>query len=379
MSLVSFPSDLYYPNAFAFPMVSSGAGYNPSFATNLMIDATGEKASYCGRVVWPSRTGSKTITRVQLRWGAVTKAGGSALTLSLQDVSLTAGPPMQGDGVADQTVAIPNAHANFASNTWYRSDALSSGGRAVNHGDLVAVVVEYDGAGRLGADTVTLSGLSINSIPSNRQQLAANLYAAAWGGQSVHPVIVLEFSDGSYGTLHGAVPYTGVGTSAFQAASSPDETALKFQVPVPCKVDSLMALAAFSGSTSEMTLSLYDSTSTLLASVALDPQAVNIHSTAFRWVEAPISEITLAANTTYYFSIRATSGFIQTFYVDVADSAFFALTGASLATWATRTDLGAWTETTTRRPLAAVRISALDDGNASAGGVYTRGVQVVGL
>jgi len=122
----------------------------PGFSSTLVIDATGEQAAQLGQVWFPARTGSKTINKVHFRFGAVTKAGGSGLQVSLQDVSLTAGPPAQPDGVVDQYRAIANGEATFAANTWYTSGLLTSDGtdtgtkRTVNFGDLVACVLEYD-------------------------------------------------------------------------------------------------------------------------------------------------------------------------------------------------------------------------------------------
>src|SRR5262245_16743976 len=120
------------------------------------IDATGEKIAFCG-YFWHPEGISKDITRVGFRFGSVTKAGGSGLTVSLQDLNLTTAP-MQPDEVQDQTVAIANGDSGFTSNVWYRTNALSAN-RTLANGDAVCVVIEYDGSGRLGSDTVSLSGI----------------------------------------------------------------------------------------------------------------------------------------------------------------------------------------------------------------------------
>jgi len=122
----------------------------------LLIDATGEMAAFCGRVWFSARSGTKNLSRVGFRFGAVTKSGGSGLTVSLQDVTLSAGPPMQPDGTQDQTVAIANGNASFASNTWIRTGTFSAS-RTVTYGDLLAVNVEYDGGGRTNPDSVIVN------------------------------------------------------------------------------------------------------------------------------------------------------------------------------------------------------------------------------
>jgi len=120
----------------------------PSMVNAATIDATGEKLAWCGGFVHQDRA-AKDITRVGFFFGSsLIKAGGSSLTVSLQDVSATAAP-LQPDETQDQTVAIANGDAGFASSTWYRTGALSAN-RTVSHGEQLAVVLEFDGGGRLG-------------------------------------------------------------------------------------------------------------------------------------------------------------------------------------------------------------------------------------
>src|SRR5688572_26574526 len=111
----------------------------PNLSNNSPIDATGEQFAISGPVWFKEGTGTKDITRVGFSFGTITKAGGSGLTVSLQNVSAVAGPPLQPDGTQDQTVAIANGNAAFASNTWIRTDALSAN-RTVSFGENLSVV-----------------------------------------------------------------------------------------------------------------------------------------------------------------------------------------------------------------------------------------------
>src|SRR5688572_15951850 len=73
-------------------------------STALTIDATGEKTSYAGKVFYPDRSSAtKAITKVGFRFAAVTKAGGSALTVSLQNVTGVTGAGTGGPMVGDET------------------------------------------------------------------------------------------------------------------------------------------------------------------------------------------------------------------------------------------------------------------------------------
>ena len=136
-----------------------------------------------GKVWFAERTGTKDIRRVGFRFGTVTKAGGSAVTVSLQDVNLAAGPPLQPDEVQDQTVAIANADAGFATGLWYRTGTLSAD-RTVAYGEDLCVVFEYDGAGRLGSDVVNIaySSVGLEGLPHSANVVLKTASWALGGG-----------------------------------------------------------------------------------------------------------------------------------------------------------------------------------------------------
>jgi hypothetical protein len=340
----------------------------PAFANGLLIDATGEIIAMVGRVWFPGRTGTKNIERVGFRFGAVTKAGGSALTVSLQDVSLTAGPPAQPDGVQDQTVAIANANASFATNTWIRTGTLSAN-RTVSYGDRLAVVIEYDGAGRQGADSVVVSGFS-NIAQGAFFENAPVLFAgAAWTAQVFSSNVILEFSDGTFGILDGGVATSAINTHAFNLnTGTADEFALAFQVPVPTVIDGLWAtLLVASGG--DLELILYDGT-TALATVAIDANAIT--SNVARQALEPIAEQTLSPGTQYYIAVRpTTTNNVSAYSFDVSDANHLTcMDGGINFNYATRLNQGVWAaNTTTRRLFAGFRISQLDDGAGGSGGV----------
>jgi hypothetical protein len=345
-----------------WPDLGQDMAINPSFQTGV-IDATGEKFAFCGRY-WNDAHASKSISRVGLRFGSVTKAGGSGLTVSLQDVTLTTGGPMQPDEVQDQTVAIANGDASFASNTWIRTGTLSAT-RSLAIGDLVAVVVEFDGSGRLGADSVQISALSSDRA-SPQRQASAVLKTASWAGLQAVPNLVLEADDGTFGTLEGAWPCSAFNNHAYNSGSTPDEYAMEFTVPVPVKVDGLWCSTALAGATTDFDLVLYEGT-TALATVSVDGH--NAGSTSSRGCWAPIAEQTLAVGTTYRVAVKPTTANNVTAYsVEVSDALHWALTpGGAGCTYTTRTDAGSWAAaTSTRRFFAGVRISAVHDGSGGA-------------
>lgn len=332
---------------------------------NLTINATGQKVAQSGRVWFPDRTGTKAIHRVGFRFGTVVKAGGSALTVSLQDPSTAAGPAIRPDETQDQTVAIANADAGFTSNVWYRTAALSAD-RTVSFGDLLSVVVEYDGAGRLGADSVGITtGSTTAPIPASAGAVVKS--AGAWPANCLQANnIALEMSDGSWGCLSPteSLPFSSANVVSLSAGGSPNEVAWPFTVPFPCEVDGLRAILLGAANTVTITLTLYQGT-TALASATIDGHQLTIANN-LRLAEVPIAPTVLAAGgTQYYVGIKAGgSNNVQVGYIDVADAGQLSLYPAGqAATYTTRTGTGSWAAvTTTRALMAGVRLSALDDG-----------------
>lgn len=278
-------------------------GAAPSFATNLVIDATGEKISFGGSL-WIPDGQAKSITRVGFRWGAVTKAGGSALTLSLQDLNTSGGFPTEPDESQDQTVAVANADAGFVSNTWYRSGALDSS-RSVSPGDMFALVVEFDGAGRLGADSVVVSSwTAVASSPGPGISLKTGGTWAAIGNMQN---LVFEFTDGTFGCFfgHNLVGETFTAATFNSGSGTTDERAMEFEVPFPMKVCGAWASVAAAGATSDFEIILYQGTTALQTIVV---NADYLVSTAQRPVRLMFpSETTLVPGVTYYLAIRPTT------------------------------------------------------------------------
>lgn len=336
--------------------------------TASVIDATGEKVAWVGRV-WNKDHTSKDISRVQFLFsGGVVKAGGSALTVSLQDVNLAAGPPFQPDETQDQTVAIANADASFVSSTWYRTGTFSAN-RTVAFGEALAVVVEFDGGGRKGADTVSFSNR--DTFSSRFAGLGVGVVAKAAGSWtavgSIIPNILLEFSDGSFGTLDGAVPNISSATITTNSGGTPDERASAFTVPFPCKVDGLWcAISPAAGA--DFDLVLYQGT-TQLAAASVDSNAIEA-SASSKFISVPIAEQALRPGVTYYVAIKPTTANNVTNYtLDVNAAGHFDAWGKGQNfLYTDRTDAGSWSATTTTKHLRiGIRISAIHDGGGLAG------------
>jgi hypothetical protein len=328
---------------------------------SVTIDATGERSAVCGRVWFAERTGSKTITGVGFRTGSIVSAGGSGLTISLQNVSTAAGPPMRPDDVQDQTVGV--ALSALTASAW--NTVTFSSSRTVNYGDVLSVVWEYDGSGRLGADAFNVAHIS---TAASRPMDAANVQlraSGAWSTSSLSliPNIILIFDDGTFGTFTGAFPCSAIGSLVIDTGTTPDEVAVQFSLPVPCKVDSFEALMEFaSGSWSAI---LYEGTTALQTFTPnTRHHAMTLGDGRFTGPMPLPAEQELAADTVYRLALRPNSASsISVQYFDVAAAGHLVCHGGTAMHYWDRTNAGAWSnETLTRSLIFRLGISALDDG-----------------
>lgn len=330
----------------------------PTFVS-VTCDASADRVVYAGRFVHKDR-GTKTVDGVGFLFGTVTKSAGSTFKVSLQDVSLTAGPPMREDGTQDQTLSIANADAGFASNAWYEAGFDSSATRSLTHGDLIAVVFQFDTF--VSADTVNIRAVSaVQATMVEGQSIVVANLTGAYAQQTAVPNVVLRCNDGSYGTLQGAVVCSAINTHTFTVnTAGADEYALAFQYPVPVKIDGFWILANAGTATDTSELLLYSGT-TALVTMTLDHNAIRA---ATSWYSTAHTEQTLAANTLYRIAFRPTGGNNVSVYsidVNMANHLQCHPGGVNAHVW-TRVDQGAWGgELTTRRLFAGVRPSAWDD------------------
>lgn len=354
MAYTSIPGGLWQPGIFPNPLTSSATA---------IIQATGQKVALIGHVKCRAAV---TIVGVGFRFGTVVKAGGSALTVSLQDVVSTA--ILEPDGTQDQTVAIANANASFASNTWIQNTLGSS--RTVNPGDLVCVVIEFDGAGRLGSDTAVIQSWSMGGQLLN--QTMAVLFTSSWATLATVPTVVFELSDGSFTTFDGGSFHSTTQSSAFSSSSSPDERAMKFQVPFLCKIDAFNVSNLTIPSGASCDIVLYDSDgTTALATYSIDAAKQAVQNSSKQFI-CPITPVVLQAATSYYLAVKPATTTNVTFVQLLLNASGHGQASWGGANWlsSSRTDAGSWTDLATVVPLIGIRISDIDF--SSGGGVVAR-------
>lgn len=366
MAIVAIPGPgPLMPSIPSFTFGNDSTMLNRTAAT---IDATGEKYAMVGRH-WNKDRATKSIRKVGILFGSVVKAGGSALTLSLQDVSLTLGPPLTPDETQDQAVAIANASATFASNTFHLTGNLSAD-RSTAFGALLAVVIEFDGGGRLSSDSVGFSTWSRSGVSHETLQLGGSLKTASWGVVNQFPIVLFEYDDGTFGTLAGCWPCSTVNVIGIDSSTTPDEVGIEFQVPTPMSVDggwgALWVTAAVT-----FDVVLYDGTSPMSGgTVSIDPQAIRVAGVYQMCGFTFDNAIDLQANHTYRVVFKPTTAAAQLNipYFDVGASGHMqALPMGEAFTYTGRTDGGSFSPTTTRRVFMGLRQSGYEAGGGGGG------------
>lgn len=340
--------------------------------TSALMDAATEKVAFIGTVFTKDHA-AKNISKVGFRPGTVTINASSTIKTSIQSVSTSAGPPAQPTGTilgATSNGFVTEAAATFSSNTWHQTGALGEV-VAVNPGDLIAVVIEYDTF--TAADAFNVTNVT---APQNSHLSQTVLFTASWAVQTVLANVVLEFDDGTFGTLDGAFPCSAInGISYASNTGGADEYALEFSFPFPVKVDGGMAMLSNSATGANFDFVLYDGT-TALETISVDGNQTastgGVRGTYFSFTQ----QRSLDANTTYRLAVKpTTTSTISLSSFDVSAAGHFQAHPMG-AGWVlgSRLDAGAWAAAnTTRRPMIFVRVSACDDGTGGGSGGMLQG------
>jgi hypothetical protein len=328
-------------------------GGTTTFST-ATLDADGEKYAW---IFQAPKSG--TIDRLAFRTGVITTGG--TVDVRLETVSDTTGDPSGSLQATNTNAAL--AIADGDDSIW--KEATLTAGATVTKGDVLAAVL------------VVATGFSGNlTSMGNVMDYGAgwqfpyddHFAGGAWtkGGQAA--CWVVRYNDGTYPPI-GTVPALSISNSPFNSGSSPDERGLYFQLPYPCRLSGCIMLAAFAGGG---TIKVYDSDgSTVLTSLVRDPdQNVNTNVGPGRYL-FPTS-VELEASTNYRLTLlpsSVTDNNLTT--ITVSDAAMLdALDGGQNFHLTTRTDGGAWSQTTTQRPMIHLLLDAFDDAAQNGGAVH---------
>jgi hypothetical protein len=348
----------------------------PLSAANATMDLGDEAVYFVGHAFLPGRTGTKTLSAGgggSIWWmpGTVTFANGSTnLRIGLQDLDAAGGGPQRGDGTFDVYADLVGGTDTITTATWLQT-VMESGTKDITHGGPLCIAFEMTTRG--GADSVQVRGqtTSVISWPGVTLETAGPSYSA----QGMIPSALILFDDATYGWIAGSfITSTGAmftNTSVASNTAVNDEWGNIFTLPAPISVDALFCCVGVSTTSADFELILYSDplgTPTVVEAITVDANHAQI--TSQRFFERQLSTVRSLAAGDYVVAIRpTTTNSVSITSFDVSTAAHMVThpygTNANLAK---RLDnAGAFTETTTTRMIAGVRVCASAD-DASGGG-----------
>lgn len=329
------------------PFMYASSSVPPTFGTILM-DAAAEKA---GWIVQAPKAGA--IRQVGFRVGAVTTAVDT--DVRLETVDLATGLPT--GTLFGATTNVTVASAAITANTWIQTGNLTADA-TVARGDLLAVSIAPTGTPNYEVNTFVNGATPAAGMPYTVQWITG-----VWAKTARIPLVSLQYSDGSYAYMPGVMPVSAINTHTFNNAATPDEYALRAQLPGPVSVAGVWFAIDSDG---DFDVAVYNSAGTEVETRANDADIDSVtagHMPHFVWFAA--SEA-MGAAAYFRFAIRPTSATNLSIYsIDVNTAAVFdQMEGGQLFNHSTRVDAGTWTDVLTRRLIGGLILDGIDDGAA---------------
>jgi hypothetical protein len=240
------------------------------------------------------------------------------------------------------------------------------------------VSVVFDFVTFTAADSIILRGLSSMSTALRGTISSAALFTGSWADQAVQPALLLEFTDGTFGTVGLSVPAQVYNTRAFNldttgtggGLNAGDERGLEFTPEVTFRSDGVQIdLSVASGADFEVIA--YSGTTPLSGgTITVDNNATAVAGTLRRGIYYWTQELTFTAGTTYRVAVRpTTTNSVTLSTITLNDANHRVIYGGTSIAGNSRADQGAWgTPSTTEIPMISLLVSSLDDGTGSGGG-----------
>jgi hypothetical protein len=346
-----------FPN---MPVSSQAPGPTANTSTLSLNAATRIKF---GIVVQVPKTG--TLDGIELYSGFVSSP--SAITASFQNVNASGFP----DGTQDQYRSLASPASGW--NVWgSMTDTGADGGnkRSVTQGDWIGIVLEW---------TSTQSGQFWHySLPNNGsawqmgQRWVTDTGAGFTATGDAHFInIVLRYDDSTYarvGSPHTCWPFVSASTHTFNSGSTPDERGIKWTPPVTVEVSGVWVNLAASAACDVV---LYDSGGTALQTITLDPDYPRSTAEMFTFLMFGTVQ-TLTAGQVYRLTVKPTSVSNVSVYSWAVNAAAIleAIEGGSAMHGTSRTDAGAFSDTTTQRYMMGFLVSGVDTGGSGGASSY---------
>lgn len=199
-----------------------------------VMDAAGEKYSFCGNLAISDNSTSKTMTgadpQASISWipgtttFADTSGSPSTLIVSIQDIDETNGPPGRPDETADVSATLVAGTDTISSNTW-RTDVMETGSaKTMNRGSVYCVVWDLSARGGGATDSVTVSRVA-NSA-TTQMPFAGIKTGGGWAADNASPNVILSADDATLMWLENSYIASSAAGTTYATSSNPDEYAL---------------------------------------------------------------------------------------------------------------------------------------------------------
>ena len=335
MALQTIKCGMFLPER---PRKRSGTG-----EADQTIAASGNKFAMIFQV---PKTG--TITKV----GFFTRVVSNSQTLRVGLESLDANGDPSGVQYGGSAVGTQTSPAQL---TYY--EVTLATGASSTRGNTIAAVIQFDST--VGSVAINCaSGVDI-AFPYT------DFYSTSWTKAGSAAYLTIGYSDGTYEPIF-LLPVNSQTTyTNFNSSSVPDERALRFSLPYPVTVQGFWGDFGYGAN---FDIVLYEGTTALLtySVVNVNKQAGSQYGTyLFN------SSVNLSKDTVYRLAIKPTTTTnVSVLEITVNTAAMLdMLSGGQAFHFSSRADAGAWSDTTTRRPIMGLILSAADDGVGGGGGM----------
>jgi hypothetical protein len=363
---------LYSGPGALYPATLAFLGTSVGLSTLATLDAGTEKVCIFGRYWWPDRADtSKNLTHVHVNIGTVASFNAaSQWRVSVQGLAAASGPPAQPD--ASIAASFTSAAGVGPTATSMNRVALAAP-LAVSFGALASIVIDY--AAFTAASSFVVRGLTssytgLRGLQSSASENTSGSYVEA----ALQPILILEFDDGTFGTLYGSLPTTAYNSRAWSNTGSGsggltngNQRGLEFVPEETFTADMVFAdLTVAAGADFEI---LVLEGTTVLDTIVVDSNQIAVNSIRRAGFVLGGSR-TFTAGQTYRILIRPTTANNITLQsLSVGNALHRTILGSTGFASNSRTDSGAFgAAVDTEIPAIFLAQSGLDNGAGGGGG-----------
>lgn len=328
----------------AIPEYISVTG-SPGFNNGMLLDASTEKAEF---VVEAPKTGN--LRKIIYRVGTMTTSTTVDCRIETLDKTVIPSTPTGTLWGTNTNGSDSSLVANTIRTITLTADAT------VTEGDQLAVVIANSATGNF-----TVSCLNYNNV----RYPYTFLNTGARTVREFAPCLAFEYDDGVIYPVLGCYPIETITNNNFNSGSTPDERGMRFQVPFSCRVIGAWWIGPTSSGGGTYAVKIYNnSDSVLLQRTGVDNDVWYASGSNGSHLLRFSGTVDLSAATWYRMTLlpeTAADVGLTDFDVDAA-AHFTAFELGTNCYYTQRTNAGAWTDTTTKRPYMGLIISHLDDG-----------------